>query len=93
MNAHTIDRPGRVIPVLLRTATAVALVAAAIGTVTTGRWSTAAGGIAVAVVVAAPLLRVALLGLRWLRVGDRRYALAALALLAVTGGGAALAML
>jgi hypothetical protein len=78
---------------LFTIATVVALIAAVGGTVTDGRLASAFGGVAVGVIVAAPLLRVAQLGAHWLRIGDRRFALAALGLLLVTAAGAALALL
>ena len=93
MSSPVLDSEPRGLSPLLRVATVVALVAAVAGTVTSGRWSSAFGGIAVTVIVAAPLLRVAMYGARWARLGDRRYALAALGLLLVTGAGAALALL
>ena len=93
MSAPVIDAPPPGLSLLLRVATVVALCAAVAGTVTSGRWSSAFGGIAVAVIVAAPLLRVAMFGVRWLRIGDRRYAAAAFVLLLVTAAGAALALL
>jgi len=93
MSSPVLDAEPRGLSPLLRIATVVALVAAVIGTVTSGRWSFAFGGIAVGVIVAAPLLRVALFGARWARIGDRRYAVAALGLLLVTAAGAGLALL
>lgn len=93
MSSPVLDAEPRGLSPLLRIATVVALVAAVIGTVTSGRWSSAFGGIAVGVIVAAPLLRVALFGARWARIGDRRYAVAALGLLLVTAAGAGLALL
>lgn len=93
MSSPVLDSEPRGLSLLLRIATMVALSAAVAGTVTSGRWSSAFGGIAVGVIVAAPLLRVAMFGIRWLRIGDRRYAVAAFGLLLVTAAGAALALL
>ena len=47
--------------------------------------------VAVAILVMVPLLRVAWLGVRWLRRGDVRYALVALGVLLVVATGALLA--
>lgn len=91
--APMIDVPPRGTATLLKAAAVVALAAAMVGTVARGRTSSVFGGIAVVVIVAAPLLRVAMLGVRWLRIGDRRFAAAAAALLLVTAAGAALALL
>lgn len=93
MSAPVVDTEPRGLSPLLHFATVLALVAAVAGTVTSGRWSSAFGGLAVGVIVAAPLVRVAMFGLRWLRIGDRRFAVAALGLLLVTAAGAALALL
>jgi len=93
MTMPIVDEVPRGLPALVKAATAVALLAATVGTLATGRVSSMAGGVAVAVVIAMPLLRVALLAARWARLGDRRYALAACCLLLVTATGAALALL
>ncbi len=93
MTEPVVDALPRGLPQLLKAATVVALVAALVGTFAGGRTSSAFGGIAVGVIVAAPLLRVLLIGVRWLRIGDRRYSLAAGGLLLVTAAGAALALL
>ena len=47
---------------------------------------------AVAVVVAVPLLRVAWLAVRWYGRGDRRYAAVAASLLVVVGTGSVIAL-
>lgn len=52
-----------------------------------------ASALAVAVVVAAPLLRVTWLAVRWYGRGDRRYAAVAVALLLIIGCGSVLALL
>ena len=78
---------GRVLDV----AAGVALVAAVVGIVFGGVVGAAAAVAAVVVVVGAPLLRVAHLGLRWALLGDRRFALVALALLVVVATGATVA--
>jgi len=49
------------------------------------------GRLAVGLVIATPLLRVAWLIFRWIQDGDRRLVIAGLALLAVVGSGALLA--
>ena len=78
---------------MLTVATVVAFIAAIVGTVLGNDIGRTAGGVAVAAIVAAPLLRVAILGVHWWRQHDRRFALTAVALLAITGAGAALALL
>ena len=72
--------------------TRVAFVAALAGIVLPGRAGTAASAVAVGVVVAAPLMRVAWLAIRWYRRGDRRYAAVAVSLLAVVGSGSVIAL-
>lgn len=93
MSAPVVDQVPAAVPLLVRVATVVALVAAVVGTFASGRFSSIAGGIAVGVIIATPLLRVALLGGRWARVRDTRFAVAAFGLLLVTATGAALALL
>lgn len=93
MSDPVIDEVPSALPLIVRVATVVALVAAIIGTLASGRLSSIAGGIAVGVIIATPLLRVALLGGRWARVRDTRFAIAAFGLLLVTATGAALALL
>ncbi len=73
----------------------VAVVAAAgaavLALVVPGSVGQAAAVVAVAIVIVAPLVRVAWLASRWFRKGDRRFALAAVAVLAVVAVGVALA--
>ena len=71
----------------------VAMVAALAGLILPDPVGTAASAVAVTVVVAAPLLRVAWLALRWYIRGDRRYAAVAASLLVVAGTGSVLALL
>jgi hypothetical protein len=77
---------------VLRLLTGVAFVAALGGLVLPDPAGAAAAGVAVAVVVGAPLLRVAWLAVRWYRRGDRRYAAVAAALLVVVGTGSVIAL-
>ena len=77
----------------LRLTTRVALLAALAGTVVPGRTGRQASAVAVGLVIAAPLLRVAWLAYRWWRGGDRLYASVAGSLLVVVGTGTAIAML
>lgn len=93
MSAPVIDEVPAAVPMLIRAASVIALVSAVVGAFFSGRVSSVAGGIAVGVIVATPLLRVALIGGRWARLHDARYAAAAFGLLLVTGAGAALALL
>jgi hypothetical protein len=72
--------------------TRVAFVAALGGLLLPGRAGTAASAVAVTVVVAAPLIRVAWLAVRWYLRGDRRYAAVAAGLLLVVGSGSVLAL-
>lgn len=93
MTPTALDRTPAGMGIVLRVAVTVAVLAAVTGTVTHGPVSEVAGGIAVGAIVAAPLTRVLLLGVHWARQRDHRFALAALGLLAVAGGGALLALL
>ena len=93
MSPPLIDEVPRSVPMLIRAASVVALVSAVVGVFASGRVSSVGGGIAVGVIIATPLLRVALVGGRWARVRDTRFAAAAFGLLLVTGAGAALALL
>ena len=77
---------------VLRLLTGLAFVAAVAGVALPGPAGEVASGAAVAVVVGAPLLRVAWLAVRWYRRGDRRYASVAAALLLVVGTGSVLAL-
>ena len=93
MNRPRIDHMPGHLGDMLTAATIVAFLATVIGTVMSNDLGHVAGGVAVAAIIAAPLLRVAILGVHWWRQHDRRFALTAAALLAVTAVGAALAML
>jgi hypothetical protein len=88
-----VDPPVRGITPVMVVALGVAFTAAVVGTVTRGTVSRYAGGVAVAVIAAAPLVRVAMLGIAWWHRHDRRYALVALGLLLVVAAGAGLALL
>jgi hypothetical protein len=77
---------------VLRLFTLLAFVAAVAGLVLPDPAGEAASGVAVAVVVGAPLIRVAWLAVRWHRRGDRRYAAVAAALLLVVATGSAVAL-
>ena len=70
-----------------------AFVLAVAALVVPGEVGTALGVALVVVLVAFPLVRVALASLRFSRIGDRRYALLALALLAIVAVGSASAVL
>ena len=77
---------------VLRLLTGLAFVAAVAGLVLPDPAGEVASGVAVAVVVGAPLIRVAWLAVRWYRRGDRRYASVAAALLLVVATGSAVAL-
>lgn len=73
--------------------TRIVLVAGVLGGVLPGDTGIAVATGAVAAVVAVPLLRVGWLIFRWTQERDRRFVLTGMGLLAVVGGGAALAAL
>ncbi|HEV7686640.1 MAG TPA: hypothetical protein VGQ80_08725 [Acidimicrobiia bacterium] len=77
---------------VLRLLTRLAFVAALAGLLLPDPAGKAAAGMAVAIVVGSPLLRVAWLAVRWYRRGDRRYAAVAVALLIVVGTGSVIAL-
>ncbi len=72
-------------------ATALAL-ALALGGLLPGTVGRVAAGALVAVLIAVPLLRVGILSVGWRHSPDRRFALAGVALLAVVGVGALIAL-
>jgi hypothetical protein len=72
--------------------TKLAFVAAVAGLALPGRAGTAASAVAVTVVIATPLFRVAWLAVRWYRRGDRRYSAVAALLLLVVASGSVLAL-
>jgi hypothetical protein len=76
----------------LRLFSRLALGAALAGLLLPDPAGTVASALAVAVVVAAPLFRVAWLAARWYRRGDRRYAAVAVGLLLIVGCGCVLAL-
>jgi hypothetical protein len=90
---HQVDPPVRGITPVMVAALAIAFASAVVGTFTRGSVSRYAGGVAVVAVAAAPLVRVAMLGLAWWHRHDRRYALVAFSLLLVVAAGAGLALL
>jgi len=77
---------------MLRFLIKAAFVAALAGVVLPRPLGTVASGVAVGIVVAAPLLRVAWLAIRWYLRGDRRYAAVAASLLVVVGSGSVIAL-
>ena len=72
--------------------TRVAFLAALAGLLLPGRAGAVASGLAVGIVVSAPLLRVAWLAIRWYRRGDLRYSAVAASLLLVVGSGSVIAL-
>lgn len=81
--------PGIVI--LLRIVVVAALAASLIGVGIGGSAGRSSDMVAVALIIAAPLLRVVVLAVHWMRLGDRRYSFVAMALLAVVGIAALIA--
>ncbi|HKN91372.1 MAG TPA: hypothetical protein VJ622_13940 [Acidimicrobiia bacterium] len=78
---------------MLRLLNRLAFVAALAGLMLPDPVRAAASAVAVGIVVAAPLLRVAWLAIRWyFRGGDRRYAAVAAGLLLVVGAGSVIAL-
>lgn len=77
----------------LRLTTRITFAAALAGTLLPGHGGRTASAVAVGLVIAAPLVRVAWLAYRWGRWGDRRFASVAGALLLVVGTGTAIALL
>jgi hypothetical protein len=77
--------------VVLQVAMGVAFAAGVVGVVTSGRIAHVAGIVAVASIVAAPLVRVAVLVVHWARRRDALFVVAGVVLLAITATGAALA--
>lgn len=74
----------------LRVGVTTAFAVAVAALVTPGRLGTALGVAMVAVLVAVPLIRLGWLARRWLRKGDRRFALVALLLGLIVSAGAVL---
>lgn len=74
----------------LRAATVAAFVVALAGLLLPGHAATIAGVAMVGLLVAVPLLRLGWLATRWLRKGDRRFAVVALTLAVIVVTGAAL---
>ncbi|MCB1015528.1 MAG: hypothetical protein KDB10_10485 [Acidimicrobiales bacterium] len=72
----------------LRVASLVTFAAAAAALVLPGEVGRVAGGLAIALLVAAPLVRLAWLARRWVRRGDRRFAFVALLLGVIVLAGA-----
>lgn len=91
--SDVVDPGARGVSALLRVGVVVAFVGAVIGMLGDSAVHQGAAGVAIGVVVAVPLLRVLLLAGHWARLGDRRFAVTALALVAVAGCGALLALI
>ncbi len=73
----------RYLTAALTVCVALTVAAAAAALVLPGEAGSVAGRVMVGLLIGAPVLRVAWLLVRWLRLGDRRFALAATALLGV----------
>jgi hypothetical protein len=85
-------RGRRAMPRLLQAAVAGVLLLAAAALGLPAPWSGRAASAMVALLVGAPAGRVAWLTVRWLRLGDRRFAAWGLGLLAVLAAGALVAL-
>lgn len=84
-----LDPPSQGMSGLLQIAAVAALILAGLGAALPDvSWLS---GAAIGVIVATPLVRVALLAVRWFRQHDRRFAGAAIGLLGVVAAGALLA--
>lgn len=83
----------RLLLAYLRVSAMVALAAGVTGTLVAGDLGRRASAAALVVLVSAPIGRVLWLAVRWTRKGDRRFAGAAAALLAVVAAGAGIAAL
>lgn len=90
---RALDTPIRGMATGLRTAVLLAFALAVAGALVPGRAGRVAAACMMSLIVAVPLIRVFALGVHWLRAGDRRFAGAALGLLAIVGTGALVAML
>ena len=88
-----LDAPIRGLKPMMLVATVAAFALAIVGSFNRGPVGTTAAGLAVAMMVAAPLVRVLVVGAHWWRIGDRRFALVAICLLAIVGSGALIALL
>lgn len=77
----------------MQIAAVAAFALAAIGALLPGSVGRAAAVGVVAFIVGVPLLRVLSLGIHWLRLGDRRFAGAALGLLLIVAAGSIIAAL
>jgi|GEM_PF-3781760 len=88
-----IDRGAPGVGLLLRVGVVAAFVSAVVGMVGDSTVNHVAAACAVGVVIAVPLLRVVMLAGHWARVGDRRYAATAAALVAVAVCGALIALI
>ncbi len=88
-----LDPPVRGLERALRLAAIVAFGLAIIGALIPNRVGQASGGAVVVFIVAVPLVRVLSLGIHWLRLGDRRFAGAALGLLFIVATGSIIAAL
>lgn len=78
---------------MMLVATIAAFALAIVGSFDRGTIGTTAAGLAIAIIVAVPLLRVVVVGTHWWRIGDRRFALVAIGLLGLVGSGAIIALL
>jgi len=88
-----LDTPVQGLKPMVVAATVAAFALSLVGSFTQGTLGTTASGLAIATVVAVPLLRVAMFGVHWWRIGDRRFAAIAAVLIAIVGSGAVIALL
>lgn len=87
------EQPAGAMVRALSAAAAVGFVLAVLGAALPGRTGSSIAAAAIVLVVAVHPARVVVLGLRWAKAGDRRFALAASALLVLMGGAAAVSLL
>jgi hypothetical protein len=94
MSARPMDREDRfgAIVLFLRVCAALALGLAVVGTLAASSVADRVGDALVAVLVAVPFVRVTWLVIRWVNRGDRRFAIAGCALLAVWAAMAVVAL-
>jgi|CXWL01.1.fsa_nt_gi hypothetical protein len=92
-DALRVDSPVGGLGTALRVVVVVALGLSVAGASIGGRVGRVCAAIAIATIIAAPLLRVVVLSAHWYRSRDRRFAAVGLGLIAIVAAGAVLATL